>query len=89
MQPSDIKALLETRLEDCEFHIQGEGCNFQVIAIGERFDGLSAVKRQQLIYGALSSEIASGAVHAVSIKTYTPEQWASAPENTASPGQGA
>src|SRR5690554_6938876 len=56
MQPSDIKALLETRLEDCEFHIQGEGCNFQVIAIGERFDGLSAVKRQQLIYGALSSE---------------------------------
>ncbi len=89
MQPSDIKALLEARLEDCDFYIQGEGCNFQVIAVGEAFDGLSPVKRQQLIYGALAEEIASGAVHAVSIKTYTPAQWASAPENAASPGQGA
>ncbi|MBA2778790.1 BolA family protein [Billgrantia kenyensis] len=89
MQPTDIKALLEARLEDCDFHIQGEGCNFQVIAVGDVFEGLSPVKRQQLIYGALSEEIASGAVHAVSIKTYTPAQWASAPENAASPGQGA
>jgi acid stress-induced BolA-like protein IbaG/YrbA len=89
MQPSEIKALLEARLEDCDFYIQGEGCNFQVIAVGEVFGGLSPVKRQQLIYGALSEEIASGAVHAVSIKTYTPAQWASAPENVASPGQGA
>lgn len=89
MQSSDIKALLEARLEDCEFHIQGEGCNFQVIAIGEVFADLSPVKRQQLVYGALSDEIASGAVHAVSLKTYTPTQWAGAPENNASSGQGA
>ena len=89
MQPSDVKALLEARLEDCDFYIQGEGCNFQVIAVGDVFDGLSPVKRQQLIYGALAEEIASGAVHAVSLKTYTPAQWASAPENATSPGQGA
>lgn len=89
MQSSDIKALLEARLEDCEFHIQGEGCNFQVIAIGEMFAGLSPVKRQQLVYGALSDEIASGAVHAVSLKTYTPAQWAGAPENNTPSGQGA
>nr|WP_297459285.1 BolA family protein [uncultured Halomonas sp.] len=81
MQPSDVKTLLESRIEDCEFFIQGEGCNFQVIAVGEAFDGLSPVKRQQLIYGALSEEIASGALHAVSIRTYTPAQWETAPEN--------
>lgn len=75
MQPSDVKALLENRLDGCEFHIQGEGCNFQVIAVGEAFEGLSPVKRQQMIYGALTEEIASGALHAVSIKTYTPQQW--------------
>jgi len=81
MQPSDVKALLEARIDGCEFFIQGEGCNFQVIAVGDVFDGLSPVKRQQLIYSALSDEIASGALHAVSIKTYTPTQWQSAPEN--------
>lgn len=84
MQPSDVKARLESRIGDCEFHIQGEGCNFQVIAVGESFEGLSPVKRQQLIYGALSEEIASGALHAVSIKTYTPAQWQDAPENAQS-----
>jgi acid stress-induced BolA-like protein IbaG/YrbA len=89
MQPSDVKALLEARIEGCDFHIQGEGCNFQVIAVGEVFDGLSPVKRQQLIYGALAEEIASGAIHAVSLKTYTPAQWASAPENGSAPNQNA
>lgn len=82
MQPSDVKALLESRVDGCEFHIHGEGCNFQVIAVGERFAELSPVKRQQVIYGALSEEIASGALHAVSIKTYTPAQWQAAAENT-------
>lgn len=81
MQPSEVKALLESRLDGCAFYIQGEGCNFQVIAVGEAFAGLTPVKRQQLVYGALSDEIASGALHAISIKTYTPAQWESAPEN--------
>ncbi|MCK0714595.1 BolA family protein [Chromohalobacter sarecensis] len=81
MQPSDVKALLESRIDDCQFHIQGEGCNFQVVAVGDVFEGLLPVKRQQLIYSALSDEIASGALHAISIKTYTPSQWETAPEN--------
>ncbi|MGM0614986.1 MAG: BolA family protein [Pseudomonadota bacterium] len=81
MQPSEVKALLESRLEGCEFFIQGEGCNFQVTAVGNVFDGLTPVKRQQLVYGALSDEIASGALHAISIKTFTPTQWESAPES--------
>ncbi|XGA78896.1 BolA family transcriptional regulator [Halomonas sp. CH40] len=81
MQPSEVKALLESRLEECEFFIQGEGCNFQVTAVGNVFDGLTPVKRQQLVYGALSDEIASGALHAISIKTFTPTQWESAPES--------
>lgn len=83
MQPSDVKTLLESRIDGCDFYIQGEGCNFQVVAVGEVFTGLNPVKRQQLIYAALSDEIASGALHAVSIKTYTPDQWQNAPENIA------
>lgn len=82
MQPSEVRALLEARVDGCEFHIQGEGCNFQVVAVGEVFEGLSPVKRQQLIYAALAEEIASGALHAISIKTFTPAQWQSAPERT-------
>lgn len=81
MQPSEVKTLLESRIDDCTFFIQGEGCNFQVVAVGAAFEGLSPVKRQQLVYAALGEEIASGALHAISIKTYTPAQWENAPEN--------
>ncbi|CAM4298024.1 BolA family protein [Vreelandella rituensis] len=81
MQPNEVKSLLESRLDGCDVHVQGEGCNFQVVAVGDAFEGLSPVKRQQLVYAALSDEIASGALHAVSIKTYTPAQWQTAPEN--------
>ena len=52
-----------------------------MIAVGDAFEGLSPVKRQQLVYAALSDEIASGALHAISIKTFTPVQWQTAPEN--------
>ena len=34
MRPEDVKALLEERVEGCTFVIEGEGCNFQVTAIG-------------------------------------------------------
>lgn len=81
MQPTDVKALLESRIEGCDFYIQGEGCDFQVVAVGDVFDGMSRVKSQQLILGALSGEIASGALHAVTVRTYTPLQWQAAPEN--------
>ncbi len=49
--------------------------------MGEVFADLNKVKSQQLIYAALSDEIASGALHAITIKTFTPAQWAEAPEN--------
>lgn len=81
MQPQDVKALLETRIESCDFHVSGEGCNFQVIAVGDVFATLTPVRRQQFIYEALANEIASGELHAISIKTYTPAQWQNAPEN--------
>jgi acid stress-induced BolA-like protein IbaG/YrbA len=76
MQAQDIKALLEAKLENCEVNVQGDGSHFDVTVIGVMFDGLRAVKKQQLVYAVLSEEIASGAIHAVNMKLYTPQEWA-------------
>lgn len=75
MEPEEIKAILAQTLELIELHVKGENGHFQVIAVAEMFDGMSRVKKQQTIYGPLSEVIASGAVHAVSIKAFTPAQW--------------
>lgn len=74
MNAAEVKALLESSIRDCEVEAQGEGCNFQVTVITNEFEGLSMVKRQQLVYAHLQGAIASGAIHAVTMKTYTPEQ---------------
>lgn len=77
MQAQALKELLESRLPQCEFIVKGDdGRHFEVIAIGEVFATLpSPVKKQQLVFAALSEEFASDKLHAMALKTYTPEQW--------------
>lgn len=77
MDASTVKALLESHMSDCEFHVEGEGSHYDIQAIGDVFDGLRPVKKQQLVYAALSGHIADGSIHAVNIRTYTPIEWQS------------
>ncbi|WP_111638978.1 BolA family protein [Marinomonas shanghaiensis] len=74
MNAGEVKALLESSIPNCEVIAEGEGCNFQVVVVTSEFEGLSTVKRQQLVYSHLQKAISSGAIHAVTMKTYTPEQ---------------
>ncbi|MCB1688170.1 MAG: BolA/IbaG family iron-sulfur metabolism protein [Halioglobus sp.] len=75
MDPAAVKELLQNHMPDCEFHVEGEGSHYDIAAIGSVFEGLRPVKKQQLIYAALTDHIANGSIHAVNIRTYTPEQW--------------
>tara|TARA_R110001592_G_scaffold363371_1_gene685682 strand:- start:303511 stop:303756 length:246 start_codon:yes stop_codon:yes gene_type:complete len=75
MDADTLKSLLQNHLSDCEFHVQGEGSHFEITAIGEMFEGLRPVRKQQLVYGALSDCIGNGSVHAVNIRTFTPTEW--------------
>lgn len=76
MDPKEIQALLEAALSLDEVHVKGDGSHFEVIAVGELFADMSRVKQQQTIYKPLMEHIATNAIHALSIKTYTPAQWA-------------
>ena len=75
MQAEDIKKILEDTLTLDEVYVSGEGSHFQVIAVGDVFDGMSRVKKQQMIYAPLNAFIADGTLHALSIKTFNQEQW--------------
>ena len=75
MEPEAVKALVEAALPQCQVEVQGDGSHFEVRAVGEVFAGKSPVQRQRLVYAALGEHIASGAIHAVTIKAHTPEEW--------------
>lgn len=75
MDVDQITSLLQSELSDCEIAVSGEGSHYEITVVGEIFSGLRPVKKQQLVYAALNEQIADGSIHAVNIKTYTPEEW--------------
>lgn len=76
MENHEIQTVLMNALPLEEAHVSGDGSHFQVIAVGELFAELSRVKKQQAVYAPLMPFIADNRMHAVSIKTYTPAEWA-------------
>lgn len=71
MDAISVKELLSASLPACEIEVEGGDGKYLVIAIGEIFEGLNAVKRQQTIYKILNEHIASGAIHAVNMRLMT------------------
>jgi acid stress-induced BolA-like protein IbaG/YrbA len=75
MEISEVRSLIETALPDCRLAVEGEGCNFSVLVVSEAFEGLSPVRRQQKVLAAVQAPLSTGALHAISMKVYTPAEW--------------
>jgi stress-induced morphogen len=61
----------DVRVED----LTGGGDHFRAEVVSERFEGLSRIEQHQLVYGIFGAEI-GGPIHALSLKTSTPERTA-------------
>jgi acid stress-induced BolA-like protein IbaG/YrbA len=70
-----IEQLLTEQLQLTEVRVSAEGSHYAVTAVGTCFADVSRVKQQQMVYAPIMAAIADGSIHAVSIKTFTPEQW--------------
>lgn len=70
-----IKALLADSFPNAHIELESEGNHLNVLIVSEVFQGLSPVKKQQKVLAVLNERITSGEVHAVHMKTLTPDQW--------------
>ena len=76
MNPDIIKQCIETQLQDSIALIEGDdGVHFSATVVSSQFIGKNRVQKQQLVYDALKTYLANGSLHAISIKTLTPEEW--------------
>ena len=57
----------------------GTGDHFEARVVSAAFAGKSLVQQHQLVYAALKEKLATGELHALALKTWTPEQWAKTP----------
>lgn len=71
---SEVEALITAAYPQAVVQIEGEGCNLTITVISEQFADLALVKQHQGVMASLSAALASGRLHAVTLKTLTPAQ---------------
>ena len=67
--------LVEKSIAGSSAEITGDGSKFEARVISESFEGKSTLARHKLVYAVLDEHIRSGAIHALSIRAFTPAEW--------------
>lgn len=69
MDTQTIISLIKAQLPDADVSVTGDGHHFDAVISAKEFAGKSKVQQQQMIYAILQSNILSGELHALSLKT--------------------
>jgi len=74
LQIEDVKQLIEEGLPGSRVIVDGDGSKFVTIVVSDSFTDKTMVQQHQMVYRTLGDNI-GGEVHALSIQTYTPDEW--------------
>lgn len=74
METEAVAQLIRDGLPGAEVQVSGDGSHFDAIVVSDAFEGLTPIKKQRLVMDTVREQIASGELHALSIKTLTPAQ---------------
>lgn len=78
ISPQQVEEMIKAEMPDAQIQVQdltGGGDHYQVTVVSSQFEGKGLVQQHQLIYGALRQAMSSEAIHALALKTYTPQAW--------------
>lgn len=75
--PESVQQGIESGLACKHIEVIGDGQHFQAVIVADAFDGKSRVQRHQLVYAALGERMREE-IHALSMRTLTPAEWAQA-----------
>jgi acid stress-induced BolA-like protein IbaG/YrbA len=75
VDPEQIKGWIEDGLPCEHVEVRGDGQHFEAVIVSAAFGGKSRVQQHQLVYSALGSRMRAD-IHALSMQTFTPEDWA-------------
>jgi acid stress-induced BolA-like protein IbaG/YrbA len=74
--PESVKSGIEGGLACQHVEVIGDGHHFQALVVSDEFAGRNRVQRHQLVYQALGERMREE-IHALSMRTLTPEEWKS------------
>ena len=76
MSPDEISQQIASALPGATVRVASDdGVHFAALVVAPQFAGLRSLQRHQIVYRALGGAM-GGAIHALSLDTPTPEEWA-------------
>jgi acid stress-induced BolA-like protein IbaG/YrbA len=76
MTAQELHQIIAAGLRCDHLEVDGDGRHWQAVIVSPEFEGMRSIKRHQRVYAALGARIHNDEVHALSMKTLTPAEWA-------------
>jgi len=77
MTADQLKTLIAAGLRCEHLELEGDGRHWYATIVSPEFEGQRPIRRHQKVYATLGAKMHTDEVHALSMKTYTPAEWAS------------
>ncbi len=73
--PEQVRSYIQDSLPCDHVEVVGDGHHFEAVIVSAEFRGKTRVQQHQVVYRALGDRMREE-IHALSMKTLTPEDWA-------------
>ena len=81
MTSEELQSIISTGLPCEHIELSGDGQHWYATIVSSSFEGLRLIQRHKQVYATLGGRIHTNEVHALSMKTFTPAEWASNSSN--------
>ncbi|MEO8250287.1 MAG: BolA family protein [Burkholderiales bacterium] len=79
MTAEELKTIIGAGLPCEHIELEGDGRHWFATIVSPEFEGKRAIQRHQRVYATLGERLKTDEVHALSIKAFTPAEWATQP----------
>ena len=76
MTADQLETIIAQQLPCKHLSVEGDGRHWYATIVSDQFEGLRLIQRHQKVYATLGPKMQTDEVHALSMKTYTPSEWA-------------
>jgi acid stress-induced BolA-like protein IbaG/YrbA len=76
MTSEELQAIIAAGLPCEHIELTGDGRHWYATVVSAAFEGKRLIQRHQQVYATLGARMQTDEVHALSMKTYTPAEWA-------------
>lgn len=79
MTADELQTIIAAGLPCDHLTVDGDGRHWSAVIVSPEFEGKRLIQRHQRVYATLGARMHTDEVHALSMKTFTPTEWAAQP----------